>query len=145
MRFHTGTLAGEQTRDESGVAAAEFIERLDAVHFERIELARAIGMDEGQLSTTLGGNQKWISLKVADRILMALGRLDILRSLTIIPGHLRSDAVQMAVYENLNDDDELQVSLEEIADRAEELEAIREMMLSGDAEIVAAAQEIARG
>lgn len=146
MKYHTGVITQPQQADESGVASVEFVQVLeDNVTFEPTVLAHAIGMDEGQLSVILNAKQPWVSLKVVDRILMAFDRIDLLGELTFIPGHLKSHAIQMAVYENLDENDQLLVSLEQIAARAEELQGIREMMLSGDAEAFQVARSLARG
>jgi hypothetical protein len=141
-KFKDGRIDGVQKRDESGVAAVEFIPLVREYEFEQQALASLIGVDEGYLSNILSFDaegqpkQPWIGLRLADNILHALGASARLQELVIIPGHQQSDARQMAYYESLDDNDQPRRTVEQIMERAEELWGIREMMLSGDPEMV---------
>lgn len=130
MKFHTGVCEKDQVRDESGVAGWEFVGLLQSLHMDQRSIALQCGVDEGMLSKVFNGKQKFVSLLVADRMLVSLGITERLGELTIIPGHTRSDAIQMAVYENLDENDELHVSLDVIEARADELQDLREAVLA---------------
>ncbi len=140
-RFHPGIIDGIQKRDESGVAAFELIELLDGLVFDQQALAAATDLDMGYLSNLLNGKQPFIGLKNVDKILFALDSIDLLAKLTVIPNHQFSDARQMAYYEYLDENDQPEADEATILERAEELWALREMMLSGDPEAVEFARE----
>lgn len=146
-KFHPGTVKGDQRRDESGVAAVDLHALLAEHVFEQKIVSAISGIDEGQLSNILGVKQDgtpkvpWVALKHVDAILMALGIHEQLAELVVIPGHLFKDAQQMAYYEFLDENDQPEADEATIMERAEELWAARQMMLSGDPEAVAFVRE----
>ena len=130
MKYHYGVVESEQKRDESGVAGWELANMLRGLGLDQRSIATRTGVDEGFVSKMFSGKQKFVSLLVADRMLFALGITERLGELTVIPGHTRADAIQMAVYENLDENDELQATEAEVEARADELQALREQILA---------------
>jgi hypothetical protein len=116
-------------RDESGVPTAPLVEFLTSLPDlpERHVLSAQSGIVTSMLYRIFNAEQKVVSLGVADRLLMAMGEsvsaLVEKGVLTVVPLRYRDDALAMAVYEHLDDDDKLTVTWDSILERADDLMA----------------------
>jgi hypothetical protein len=133
-----GTCFGRKVgkRDESGIPAAQLIAFLNTLPDlpNRRVLSERSGVVSSMLYRILGGEQQVVSLGVADRLLMAVGQdvcaLTYEGTLAVVPYASKADAITMAVYENLDDDDKLTVAWDIIEARAAELLAEREALIA---------------
>ena len=132
------------TRDESGVAACKFAAYLVDYGLVNPRVPRskdALALDADvhirviyrifEVDDDGRSKQDVVSLGTVDRILMArdhdVAELTMKGVLKVIPYKSWPDALSMALYENLDDDDCLQVEWDDVQDRAVELLADREI------------------
>ena len=127
---------GLTDRDESGIAARQLAAFLADVKLpDRDVLQAQCGITPRMIYRILHVEQDVVSLGVVARLLETvdedIGAVTYRGDLTAIPFRGKTDALMMAVYEHLDDDDRLTVTWKVIESRAAELLAERKRLISG--------------